>query len=176
VGDSIQAADRYSGEFLSAVARLLADEGGYSANPADPGGPTRFGISARAYPTVDIASLTRDEAIAIYWREWWQRYGFARLPAAIASKTFDLAVNIGAAHAIQCLQRALRACGIAIADDGVLGPATERAAARADAAALLAALRSEAAGYYRVTAVLARGRRAGADQEFLKGWLNRAYE
>lgn len=176
MGDSIKASDGYSGEFLSAVARVLADEGGYSANPADPGGATRFGISARAHPGLDIAALTRDEAVAIYWREWWQRFGFARLPAAVAAKTFDLAVNIGAAHAIACLQRALRACGIAIADDGVLGAATQSAAARADGAALLAALRSEAAGYYRVTAALARGRRAGGDREFLKGWLNRAYE
>ncbi len=172
---SISAPDAYTPEFLTAVQRVLANEGGYSSNPADPGGATKFGISARAHPGLDIATLTREAAVEIYWREWWLRFGFAQLPAATAAKTFDLAVNIGAVHAIQCLQRALRACGVPVAEDGVLGPATALAAGRADSAALTAALRSEAAGYYRVTAALARGQRRDDDREFLKGWLNRAY-
>jgi len=164
------APDAYSPEFLTAVDRVLANEGGYSSNPADPGGATKFGIAARAHPGLDIAALTREAAVEIYWREWWLRFGFARLPAAVSAKTFDLAVNIGASHAIECLQRALRACGLPAAEDGVLGPATAGDAARADPAALLAGLRSEAAGYYRVLAAL-----TPADREFLKGWLTRAY-
>jgi len=111
VDPSITVPDAYSPEFLTAVERVLAFEGGYSSNPDDPGGVTNFGISARSHPGLDIAALTRDAAIEIYWRQWWLRFGFARLPAAAAAKTFDLAVNIGAGCAIQCLQRALRACG-----------------------------------------------------------------
>ena len=164
------AAESYSAEFLTAVERVLANEGGYSCNPADPGGATNFGISARSNPGVNIAALTRDAAVEIYWREWWLRFGFAQLPGAIAAKTFDLAVNIGARHAFQCLQRALRACGMPVTEDCVLGPATALAARRADSAALLAALRSEAAGYYRITAAHQQ-----VDQAFIKGWLNRAY-
>ena len=167
---STSARDAYSPEFLAAVERVLADEGGYSSNPADPGGATKFGISARSNPGVNIAALTRDAAIEIYWREWWLRFGFAQLPAAVASKTFDLAVNVGSVHAIQCLQRALRACGFPVTEDGVIGPATTLAARRADAAALTAAMRSEAAGHYRLVAA---NQKRGAD--FLKGWLNRAY-
>lgn len=167
----------YPPEFLNAVARVLADEGGIVRNPADPGGLTRWGISQREYPGVDIASLTRDGAIAIYFRDWWQRFSFASLPPASAAKVFDLAVNMGPAHAVSCLQRALRACGHPLDDDGVLGPVTVGAAAAvADGAALMAALRSEAAGYYRVTAALWRSVRPNADREFLKGWLDRAYE
>jgi lysozyme family protein len=170
VDPSNSACDAYSPEFLAAVERVLADEGGYSSSPADPGGATKFGISARAHPGVDIATLTRDAAVNIYWREWWLPFGFAQLPAAIAAKTFDLSVNIGAAHAIQCLQRALRACGSPVTEDGVLGEATALASRRADPAALMAAMRSEAAGYYRILAAS----RDGA-QAFIKGWLNRAY-
>ena len=77
----------------------------------------------------------------IYWREWWLPFGFAQLPAAIAAKTFDLAVNIGAAHAIECLQRALRACGSPVTEDGVLGSATVLASGRAEPAALMSAIR-----------------------------------
>ena len=167
---SISARDAYSPEFLAAVERVLANEGGYSSNPADPGGATKFGISARAYPGLDIATLTRDAAVKIYWSEWWLRFGFAQLPAAVAAKTFDLAVNMGAANAIECLQRALRACGFPVGEDGALGPATALASRRADPAALMAALRSELAAHYRMVASNHIG---GAD--FLKGWLNRAY-
>ncbi len=162
--------DTYSPEFLIAVERVLADEGGYSSDPADSGGATRFGISARAHPGLDIATLTRDAAVQIYWREWWLRFGFSQLPDAVAAKTFDLAVNIGAAHAIECLQRALRACGTPVTEDGAIGAATAAEAARADASALMSAMRSEAAGYYRLVAA-----RAPADREFLRGWLIRAY-
>ncbi len=167
---STSAHDAYSPEFLAAVDRVLAEEGGYSSNPADPGGATKFGISARAHPGLDIATLTRDAAVKIYWTEWWLRFGFAQLPAALAAKTFDLSVNIGAHAAVQCLQRALRACGTPVAEDGVLEPATTLAARRADPCALMAALRSEFAGHYRLVA--ANQKRGG---DFLNGWLKRAY-
>jgi len=173
---STAAIDKYTPEFLIAVDRVLSNEGGYSSNPSDPGGATKFGISARQYPGLDIATLTRAGAVKIYWRDWWLKFGFARLPTAAAAKTFDLAVNIGPANAIECLQRALRACGHRVPEDGLLGSATALAAARADVAALTSALRSEAASYYRVHAALARGPRAEGDRKFLEGWLNRAYE
>jgi len=161
--------------FVRAISRLLADEGGYVNNPADPGGETRFGICKRDYPNLDIAALTREQAVAIYYRDWWTRHRYADLPGPIAVKLFDLAVNIGPEHAARCLQRAVRACGKRIPEDGALGPATVAAARVANQLALLAALRSEAAGYYRALAALDRGRRPDADREFLNGWLNRAY-
>ena len=166
----------YPAAFERAVARVLVDEGGYADNPSDPGGATKFGISKREYPQLEIAALTRADAVAIYYRDWWQRYRYGELPGPIAAKVFDLAVNIGPAHAVRCLQRALRACGRPLTEDGALGRATVLAAAGANQLALAAALRAEAAGYYRALAALERGRRAGGDREFLEGWLNRAYE
>jgi lysozyme family protein len=170
VDQSTRASDAYSAEFLVAVQGVLAEEGGDSSNPADAGGVTRFGISARAHPGVDIATLTRDAAVKIYWDEWWLRFGFAQLPAAVAAKTFDLAVNMGASNAIECLQRALRASGVPVTEDGAMGPATVLAAARADPAALMSAMRSEFAAHYRLIAA-----KQNRDQAFLRGWLNRAY-
>ena len=52
---------------------LIGEEGGYSADPHDPGGETKFGISKRAYPQLDIKSLTLDQAKAIYRRDYWDR-------------------------------------------------------------------------------------------------------
>jgi len=169
-------AKNYPPAFERAIARLLGDEGGYADNPADPGGETKFGITRREYPQLDIAALTRADAVAIYYRDWWQRYRYGELPGPIAAKVFDLAVNIGPGHAVRCLQRALRACGRRVVEDGALGNATIAAVVAANQLAMIAALRAEAAGYYRALAALERGRRAGGDREFLNGWLNRAYE
>jgi lysozyme family protein len=166
----------YPPAFARAIARLLGDEGGLVDTPADPGGETKFGISKREYPDLDIAALTRADAVVIYFRDWWQRYRYSELPGPIAAKLFDLAVNIGPDHAVRCLQRALRACGRRVVEDGALGRATTTAVGAANQLAMLAALRAEAAGYYRALAALERGRRAGGDREFLDGWLNRAYE
>src|SRR5438552_4095632 len=139
--------------FVRAVARVLANEGGYVDNAADRGGETHFGISRRDYPALDIRNLTRDDAIAIYYSDFWLRARYAELPAPVAEKMFDLAVNIGLEAATRCLQRALRAAGLAVIEDGEMGDRTIAAAQSARADTLLAALRSEAAGHYRLVAM-----------------------
>ncbi len=163
----------YPQTFRVAVEKALADEGGLVENPADPGGITKFGISQRQYPDLLIAQLTREQAIAIYYRDWWKRFGYEQLPRLIAEKVFDLAINIGPGEATRCLQRALRACGIDELEDGILGQETRAQVQRADNTALLAALRSEAAGHYRL---IAASRQDKGSAPFLKGWLRRAYE
>ena len=163
----------YPPAFARAVTIVLANEGGYTRNPADPGGETNFGICKREYPQVDISRLTRAEAVAIYFRDWWRRYKYSDLPGPIGAKLFDLAVNVGPEHAARCLQRAVRACGRRVAEDGQVGAETRTAAQAANQVALMAALRSEAAGYYRTLAASAHGN--GDAREFLTGWLERAY-
>ena len=162
---------RYPAIFVRAVVRVLQNEGGYVKLAADPGGETSFGISHRDYPALDIRNLTREAAIGIYFRDFWSVGRYHDLPDLVALKLFDLSVNMGPAHAAKCLQRALRACGNPITEDGVIGDETVHAAAHADPAVLLGAFRSEAAGYYRSTAELSP-REAG----FLEGWLSRAYQ
>lgn len=105
--------------FDLAFDRLIGNEGGYVNNPGDPGGETNFGISKRSYPTVDIASLTRDQAKVIYFRDFWQRGQMDQYDPAIAFQVFDIAVNSGIETAIRMLQRAA-----GVADDGHVGPIT----------------------------------------------------
>jgi len=167
------ASSNYPALFLQAVERVLSNEGGYSSLPGDRGGATNFGISQRDYPMLDVRNLTREEVVAIYFRDFWQPDRYRDLPAPLAVKLFDLAVNMGPEHAIRCLQRALRSCGDAVLEDGVLGDLSVAAVKRAECFALLTALRSEAAGYYRATAA---ARAAHGQSEFLEGWLNRAYQ
>jgi len=169
----------FPAEFVAAVGRVLRDEGGYesprrASGDGDAGGETNFGISKREYADLDIADLTRDDAVQIYWFDWWIRFSYDDLPAAVAPKVFDLAINVGPGDAAIIVQRACRACGIAVPEADNLGPRT-RAAAHQIASenrtdAMLAAIRSEAAGHYRGLA-LVRGQ-----SRFLNGWLNRAYE
>ncbi len=114
------------GDFQHCIDRILAEEGGLSDHPADPGGLTNYGISQREYPTLDIATLTLDDAQALYRRDYWQPINGDNLPTGLDLLLLDCAINQGPDTAIKLLQQALR-----IKDDGVLGPKTLAAAERA---------------------------------------------
>ena len=111
------------GDFHRCIDRILAEEGGLSDHPADPGGLTNYGISQRAYPQLDIAALTLDAAKALYRRDYWQPLHGDQLPSGFDLLMLDCAVNQGVVTAIQLLQQALR-----IQDDGLIGPKTLSAA------------------------------------------------
>lgn len=105
--------------FDVAINRLLGNEGGYVNDPNDPGGETNWGISKRSYPSIDIADLTRDQAIAIYKRDFWNAIHGDDLPPGVSFQALDFAVNSGIETAIRALQRAA-----GVADDGNVGPVT----------------------------------------------------
>ena len=107
--------------FDQAFDRLIGHEGGYVDDPSDPGGETKFGISRRSYPNVDIKNLTREQARTIYQRDFWQPLGDDAHPA-IKFQAFDFAVNSGIQTAIRKLQSV-----IGVADDGVFGPRSRAA-------------------------------------------------
>lgn len=109
--------------FDTAFDRLIGHEGGYVNHPDDPGGETKFGISKRAYPDVDIASLTVETAKAIYQRDFWTPLG--SMHPAIKFQVFDFAVNSGISTAIRKLQAA-----VGVADDGHWGPVSAAAVER----------------------------------------------
>ena len=127
-------------DFAHCLAFTLVVEGGYSDNPADPGNwtggqtgigelrGTKFGVSAAAYPNLDIANLTEAAAADIYRRDFWQPLQGDTLPLPVALVSFDAAVNAGLHHAILWLQQAAGCTA-----DGVLGPATIAAAKSGDA-------------------------------------------
>lgn len=115
--------------FLPAVELVLRHEGGLVDHPRDPGGLTNFGISQRAYPNLDIRSLTRDDAIAIYRRDYWDANRCGEMPGGIGLSVFDFAVNAGNHRAVTLLQRIV---GVTV--DGVAGPKTLAATRGAGAA------------------------------------------
>jgi len=86
-------------DFDAAIAFVIAQEGGYVNDPRDPGGETKFGISKRAYPTLDIANLTVDDAKAIYKRDYWDALNLDSRPQGEALAILDTAVNCGIGRA-----------------------------------------------------------------------------
>ena len=162
----------FSDKFEKAVDYVIKNEGGYVFDEDDPGGETNYGISHRSYPHLDIKHLSLQDAKKIYFCDYWHKKGFEEIPDdAVATQVFDLSVNLGIRPAVIVLQRALRSVGINVQEDGVMGPQTLSAVKRSEPRCLLTAIKSEAAGYYRMLAQYKPGQ-----EKFLKGWLNRAYK
>ena len=123
----------------TAFDRVIAHEGGYTNIRSDRGNwtsgtigvgelkGTKYGIAAHAYPTLDIRNLTRDQAKAIYKRDYWDKVQGDKLPVGVDFQTFDAAVNHGIRKAVELLQRSAGATA-----DGVIGPKTMAAVASAD--------------------------------------------
>ena len=109
-------------DFDQAFDILIGHEGGYVNNPNDPGGETKYGISKRSYPNVDIKNLTLAESKAIYRRDYWDRLQADTLPESVRFDLFDTAVNSGPGTAGRLLQRA-----VGVAEDGQIGPVTIKA-------------------------------------------------
>lgn len=190
--------------FDRAIEKTLAHEGGLVDHPEDPGGVTNYGISlrwARAemksagddladildvdddgdMDADDIRLLDRDTAKQVYRIGFWDRYRYSQVVSQdVAEKIFDMTVNMGPRQSHKNAQRALRAAGEDVVDDGIIGPATRSALNRASSGCVLAAMRSEQAGFYRM--LIARNaslRKEGIHvpdfRVFEKGWLRRAY-
>lgn len=118
-------------DFLASFARLIGNEGELSMDPRDRGNwtggrrdwgelkGTKYGISAHAFPDLDIKSITLDQAREIYRTRYWAPAGCDMVPEQIKFPLFDLAVNSGPGRAARLLQRAVGA-----EEDGSVGPQT----------------------------------------------------
>jgi lysozyme family protein len=85
--------------FNEAVEFVLRWEGGYVNDPNDPGGETKYGISKRAHPDLDIKNLTLDEAKNIYYNDYWLKADCDHYFFPANYLMFDTAVNMGISRA-----------------------------------------------------------------------------
>jgi lysozyme family protein len=128
--------------FRRAIESVIGREGRYSADPADRGGATAWGITEAVARTEGwtgaMAELPREVAVGIYRRRYWSAPGLDRIAAldtALAERLLDIGVNMGPPTGIRFLQRALNVLnrqGADFADiavDGAFGPASEAAVA-----------------------------------------------
>lgn len=112
--------------FDRAVILVLAYEGGLSTDSRDSGGTTRYGISKKQYPYLDIEKLTAADAKEIYHRDYWLQFGCQDMPWPLAMVMFDSVVQFNPKGPVRWLQAALGFTGAAV--DGTLGPRTLEAA------------------------------------------------
>lgn len=144
---------------------ILKHEGGYVNDPDDLGGETKYGITKRRYPDLDIKALTPQEATDIYYRDFFKPLNLDLIENdLLALHIFDMAINAGKKRAVKLLQSCLNG----IAKDGVIGPWTAKlvhsASLNVDMVEIYKAKRYE---YYYKISLLRR------NSKFLKGWIRR---
>lgn len=93
-----------STKFDKAVGFVFEVEGYESNYMWDKGGYTKYGISQKAHPDVDVFNLTKEAAKDIYKVRYWDACGCENLPAALGLAVFDTAVNHGQAKALKWLE------------------------------------------------------------------------
>lgn len=141
-----------STERMTIAANIAEREGGVVNHPSDPGGLTKFGISQRTYPDLDILRLTKAQAVAIYLRDYLHKYQLHELTnARNAEIVCDWLVNGGG---VKLIQRAVK-----VEEDGIIGPVTLAAIDAADPHQLLLSRLD----YYVSLAA----------HPFLRGWVSR---
>ena len=176
-------------DFDPALKILLANEGGLTDDPDDPGGLTLYGVTLgmlreEKYDVDGDGDVDLDDVRSLdgfsarrAWRILWDEWKIGEiLNQDVANKIFDLFANVGFTQGSLFVQRALLAIDLPVREDGKMGPKTRAEVNIAcrnivSARGLLYALRSEAAGFYRLIA-----NRHPPFKKFIKGWLTRAYQ
>lgn len=158
-------------------------DGGYTNDPQDSGGPTKYGVTektARAWGyTGDMRHFTRGQAFEVYSAEYWHGVEGDQLlevSEALAKEVVDSAVNMGDKRAAEMLQRCLNVLNDRgnlypdIIVDGDIGPATMRTvkayAGARDVRTLVKACNCLQGAFY-----IELSERREKDEKFLYGWL-----
>ncbi len=172
---------------------IVAREGGYVNDPDDPGGATKYGVTIHTLRRLgldltgdgtvgvaDVRALSREQAVDIFIRHYFERPRLSDMPAALQASLFDMYVNAGG-NAVKILQRLLCDMGYSIAVDGAIGSQT--LAAAHDAATPKALTLRDAYGvarrnyYFRIADSRAASRKYARNRQGGKGgWIKRAEE
>lgn len=155
-------------------ASVIRSEGGYTNNPADPGGATNLGVTKRAWEAylnrkvsvADIKALTVEQVKPFYRAMYWNAVYGDNLPIGLGLCVFHTAVNAGPKRAAKILQSIVGAL-----IDGAIGPAT------------LAAVKAWTCSHSEIEAVNAYQdhlrafyRALPTFPTFGRGWINRSMD
>lgn len=165
--------------FQKAFNYVLGDEGRkYTNDPNDKGGPTKFGVTKKAFEAYfkrealisEIENMSESTAGTIYYFDFWKPLGLdSVIDNAISTSIFDCGVLYGLRVSANMTQKSLRACGRSLMIDGVIGPQTVSFLNEISAYLFLTVYRGqvlqEIDDIIRVTP---------SDEEYRHGWTNRA--
>lgn len=157
--------------FDEAFKLTIGLEGGYSNDPDDPGGETRYGVTKRDFPQEDIKNLTLERAKEIYKQFYWDKMGLDLIEDVdIACEIFDTGLNGGIRTAVKIAQRTVNALGYNISVDGYMGEVTAAALntlTKKDKNAVYVTLNClQGARYVELT------ERKPQFKKFFRGWVN----
>lgn len=147
----------------------LRAEGGWSNNPADPGGATMKGVTLRTfqhfYPgstANQLRAITPVQLAKIYSEGYWKPVHGDALPSGVDLVAFDFGVNAGPGRSVIMLQDAVGAHA-----DGVIGPKTLAAIQATKPLSIINSMIEAQRAYYRSLS---------AFSTFGKGWLARTQQ
>ena len=148
--------------FEAAVRVILDHEGGYVNDKRDNGGETKYGISKRSYPDLDIKNLSKKQASDIYRKEYWNKIRGDYLPFSVALVLFDMSVNMGVKRSVKFLQRIVGSRA-----DGILGDKTLESTLHISPQYIVERLTKERIMYYS---------RLDDFKNFGEGWVSRSID
>ena len=172
-------------EFSKAVDVVLRHEGGFIEDPDDPGGATNFGLSRRwlteqgidlgrgpgIATVLDIKLMTIERAKQLYYDQIWKPHGLSFiLDQIVATKVFDMVVNMGPGQAFKLVRNAfIDYREWDMPRTGLLDSQLLEALNTIQPYRILPAIKKEQERFYRVLVHL-----KPRLERFLNGWLKRA--
>jgi lysozyme family protein len=175
-------------DLVSSLVTIFKHEGGFQKIPGDPGNwtggkvgvgvlkGTKFGISAKSYPELDIENLTIYDAAQIYQRDFWNPLRLREVKnQVLATEVLDTAVNCGVDTAAMILQRAINLTNfpaVDIVEDGRIGAVTVAAVNHHRRPAALYKMLNVLQGMRYVKIIEARPQ----SEEFVNSWMARICE
>ncbi len=139
---------------------------GYTNDPHDNGGETKYGVAQNANHDINVNKLNWAGAKEVYYRRYWLNGSCDKLSGRVAVLHFDGCVNHGVGRANKFLQKAL-----GVVDDGVIGPATIQQANKLDPMDVCKSICAQRTAFYKD--IVARNPSQG---RYLGGWLRRIDE
>jgi lysozyme family protein len=156
--------------FKDSFGVLMAEEGGYTFDPNDFGGETKFGISKRSYPHLDIFNLKMEQAEAIYYHDFWLKFHLDKIKDDLmATQLLLMTVNCSPQTFGTIVQIAIKRCGGSIEVDGVVGTQTIEAINKLPQVALGDAIRVGMVNFYIHRVTIDK-----SQKKYFEGWIRRA--
>ena len=154
--------------YQASLNHVLQSEGGWSDNPADPGGATMKGITLSTYQKWkgnahiskdDLKAISDQDVYDLYKQNYWDKIKGDDLPSGVDYMVFDASVNMGVGRASKLIQTAA-----GVPADGVIGNGTLEAIKNANPTELMDKFSTEKEDFYKSLPTFGT---------FGKGWLNR---
>ena len=154
--------------YQASLNHVLQSEGGWSDNPADPGGATMKGITLSTYqkwkgnPHIskdDLKAISDQDVYDLYKQNYWDKVKGDDLPSGVDYAVFDASVNMGVDRASKLIQEAA-----GVPADGVIGNGTLQVIKNANPIDLINKFSDEKDAFYKSLPTFGT---------FGKGWLNR---